>query len=471
MKNPTRQSARVDPVNEVGRIETRGIEPVPDRERRGRARQLFPVWLSSNLAYLYILLGGTLTVLGLSIGQAMLVLVAGNLFWVLVGLLAASGVPSGAPSSVVMRAMFGVRGNRVVGSGLGWLTAVGFGAINLSITAMAGLALLGVFGADTGSIWLQLLVLAVVGVATFAVSVYGHATILHLSKYFGVLLAVCLAILAAIVVSRADFSHLPAPPEHGTAAALLAGFTVIASGPVSWLTGADYARYLPRSESPAKAAWWTGFGGALPALVLGGIGVLAGTVVDMADPQTSMAAILPRWFYPVFLVAVLLGTLTNNVSTFYSSGLMLQAVGLRAPRARTVLLDAAVGLLLTAYMLMAPSFLTALNNILTLAVTYLGPVMAIYAVDLVRRRNRYDGPGLADIRSTSPFWFRNGVNWQGCWAFAAGTGAALLCASTTLWQGPVSVALGGVDLSAVVGPIVGGALYAVLYREPGRDRY
>ena len=69
-------------------------------------------------------------------------------------------------------------------------------------------------------------------------------------------------------------------------------------------------------------------GGFLPAVLLGGLGVLAGTVVDMTDPQTSLQTLLPSWFYPVFLLVIIIGTITNNVLTAYSTGLALQAVGI-----------------------------------------------------------------------------------------------------------------------------------------------
>ncbi|MDT7562363.1 MAG: nucleobase:cation symporter, family, partial [Pseudonocardiales bacterium] len=65
----------------AGQIETRGIDFVPDTERHGRARELFVVWAASNINYLYLVLGGTLVLLGLNAWQAMLVVVAGNLFW------------------------------------------------------------------------------------------------------------------------------------------------------------------------------------------------------------------------------------------------------------------------------------------------------------------------------------------------------------------------------------------------------
>src|ERR1700753_465257 len=73
------------PSDRAGRIETHGVDFIPAAERYGRARSLFVVWAASNITYLYIVLGGTLVLLGLNAWQALGVVVAGNLFWLLIG--------------------------------------------------------------------------------------------------------------------------------------------------------------------------------------------------------------------------------------------------------------------------------------------------------------------------------------------------------------------------------------------------
>lgn len=448
----------------AGRIEQRGIDLIPDAERHGHARELFFVWFSSNMAYLYILLGGSLVMLGMSTWQALVVLVAGNLFWFLTGLLAVTGPVTGTASSVIMRALFGVRGNRVIGSGLGWVTAVGYEAINLAISTFACLALLQRLGAGTGGPT-KVVMLLVVGVVTFTISIYGHATIVRTSKALAVVLTVVLLLVGVYVAVNSHFgSYTPKDASSAPPSTVLIGFTVIASGPLSWLTGADYARYLPRRTPRTAVAGWTMAGGFLAAVLLGFIGILAGTAVDMSDPQTSMKTLMPGWFYPLFLLAVMVGTLANNVLTSYSSGLMLQAVGLRASRAKTVFLDAILGGAIAVYALFASSFLTALNNILALSVVYLGPILTIYALDVVLRRNRYDGAALCDERPGSPFWYTSGIFWTGAAAFAAGTAIAFLCVNTTLWTGPISHRLGGADLSAIAGPLTAALVYGGLRR-------
>jgi len=450
-------------TDRAGQVEQHGIDYIPTTERHGRARELFAVWAMSNVTYLYIVLGGTMILLGLNVWQAMAVVVAGNLFWALVGLLAVSGPSSGTPSGVVARSMFGVRGNRVNVAIVGWVIAVSYEAINLIVGSLAGFAFIDQIGLRATTP-VKLIIVTATAVVTLAISVYGHATIVRVSSWFAVGLVACCAVLAVFVIQAADVHYAPTSAPHGTAlwAAAFAGLTIIASGPLSWGSGADYARYLPETTSPRSTAAWTALGGFAPAVLLGALGVLAGTAVDMTDPQTSLEAILPSWFYPVFLLAIVVGSITNNVLTAYSSGLSLQAVGVKASRASTVFFDGVVGVSLALYALFVSNFMDTVNSILELSVSLLGPSLAIYGADIILRRNRYDGQALHDESPSSPFWYRNGVNWAGVTAQILGTGLAALCLNTTLFVGPVAHALGGADLSCLVGPVVGSSIYVAL---------
>jgi nucleobase:cation symporter-1, NCS1 family len=450
-------------VDQFGRVETKGIDVIDADSRHGRPRELFAVWLASNVAYIYIVVGGFLVVLGLSVWQATTVLLAGNLFWVPVGLLAASGPAAGTPSTVIMRAMFGIRGNRVFGAGLTWVTCVAYEGLNLAIGSLAGFALVGYWGVQASGP-VKIAVAVLIGLATFTLSVYGHATIVRFSVILTVALGVAVVALGGFVLGHAHARPPHFAALHGSAlwAAALIGFTAVAALPMSWNNGADYARYLPNRGPGWAVGFWTGLGGWLPATLLGLTGILAGTAVDMSDPQASMKAIVPAWFYAVFLLVLVTGSITNNVLTAYTSGLALQAVGVRASRARTVLIDAALGGALCAYCLLSAHFLAAMNNVLALTVAFLGPILAIYAADIVMRRNRYDGLALHDQEPGSRHWHIGGVNPAGVTAFLLGAGAALLCVNTTLLVGPVATALRGADISSIAGPVVAGLAYVIV---------
>ncbi|MFF4319222.1 cytosine permease [Streptomyces sp. NPDC001568] len=450
----------------AGRIEAHGIDHIPDAERHGRPRDLFAVWAAANVNYLSLVIGGALVLMGLSLWQALAVIVVGNLFWLLTGLVAIPGPAAGAPSEVVTRALYGVVGNRVMNAIGGWLISVCYFALNLAAAATAAFALVerAGIGANTG---VQVAVIMLIAALTLVISVYGHAMIMKLYLPITLVLAAVFTVVAFAVVAHADFSHRPAePPAAGAGqwALLLAGTTLIASGPLSYGTSADFARYLPRTSSPAAVAGWTALGSFLPSVVVGSLGAFAATAVDMTDPQHALQELLPGWFSPVFLLAVVLGTIAVNALTAYSAGLALQAVGLRIRRSVSVLLDGAVAVAMTLYGLLVSGFLDTVSNALQIIVVLLGPMMAVYATDVVLRRGRYDGLALADESPRGPFWYTAGVNPAGALALAAGVGAAALCVNT-LYTGPVAAALGGVDLSLPVGLLVPAAVYALLMRD------
>jgi purine-cytosine permease-like protein len=182
----------------------------------------------------------------------------------------------------------------------------------------------------------------------------------------------------------------------------------------------------------------------------------------MSDPQSSLSTLLPSWFYPVFLVVIILGSITNNVLTAYSTGLALLAVGIPWRRSVTVIFDAVVAVAITCYALFISNFFDSLNSILELTVALLGPAITIYAVDIALRRNSYVGADLQDQSRGSRFWYRGGFNLAGLIALVVGTAVASLFLDTTLFVGPLSNALDGADLSVIVGPVVAGVIYAAM---------
>lgn len=367
---------------------------------------------------------------------------------------------------MIMKSIFGIRGNRLFGAGLSWLIAVSYEAINLCFGSLAAFALADYAGWQL-STPLKLLIVAAIGVVTFTIGIYGHATILRLSPILTAVLALCCVLLAIYVLRHADLGYRPAQPLHGPAlvATLFTGFAIIASAPLSWPTGADYSRYLPQDVPRRTVVRWVALGGFLPTALLAAVGVAAGTVIDMSDPQTNLRQILPSWFYAVFLAVVVLGSITNNVLTTYSSGLYLQGLGVKLRRSQSVFIDAVIGGAVTVYALfVAEDFLATLTKWLELSVVVLGPLVAVYAVDILLTRNRYDGRALNDDSRRSPYWYAGGVRIAGVAAMVIGSLAAGLSMHTVSFEGPIAAALDGADLSVILGPLLAAAVYAALAR-------
>ncbi|MFI0214015.1 purine-cytosine permease family protein [Streptomyces lydicus] len=456
-------------TDRAGHVEAHGIDHIPDAERHGRPRELFSVWAAANVNYLSLVTGAALVLMGLSLWQALVVIVVGNLFWALTGLLAISGPAAGAPSEVITRAMYGILGNRVNNAVTGWMISVCYFALNLAAAATAAFSLVTRTGIPTTT-GVKVTVVVAIAALTLTISVYGHALIVKLYLPITLVLTAVFAVVAFHVLRHTDFSYAPATPPTGTGlrAALLGGVTLIASGPLSYTTSADFSRYLPRTTSAKAVAGWTALGGFLPGVIVCSLGAFAATAVDMTDPQRALEKLLPGWFVPLFLLALVLGTVALNALTAYSAGLALQAVGLRVRRSLSVLADGTVSVSLTLYALLVSNFLDTVSNVLQLTVGLLGPTMAVYATDILLRRNRYDGRTLTDETPDSPFWYTRGVNGAGALALIGGTACAALCMNT-LYTGPVARALGGIDLALPVGIVVASALYVLLMRPAARN--
>jgi len=454
------------------KVEAHGIDVIGDGERHGRARDLFGVWAAPNVSYLSVVVGGGLVLSGLSLAQALAVIVAGNLCWLLVGLVAVSGPAAGVPSEIVMRAMFGTRGNRFVIGVNGWFVSVCYVALSWSAASVTAFSLCARLGIELNTLG-KVLVIVAIAAATLVISVYGHGLIVRLYLPLALGTAAVFLVVGGFLLPRTKWSYTPPTPLHGTAlwAAIAGGVALVASAALSYNNSADFARYLPRTTNPRAIAAWTAAGAFVPSVVFTALGAVAATTLDMSDPQTALESVLPRWFVPVFLIAVILGAIANNAMTVYSSGLALQAIGVRLRRSRSVLLDGTAGVLLTLYALLVSNFLKAVNEMLQLMVVLLAPMMAIYVLDLVLRRNRYDGHALADERRGGPFWYVGGVHWPGIAALVAGAAAsASFLAVPGLYTGFAAEAAGGIDCSLPVGMLVAAGIYGLFGRPNSPER-
>jgi NCS1 family nucleobase:cation symporter-1 len=449
-------------ADRAGRVEIKGIDYIPDSERHGSPRELFGVWTAAMLAPLYLILGGLLVTLGFNLWQAFLALVLGYAFYAFLGVQAVAGPRAGTPTITISRAQYGLRGN-LLSAALAWFNLVAFIAINFSIASLAMFSLADLAGVAVTDAVKALLLVVVIAI-TFAVAYFGHATLVAFQTWAAYALGAGALLLLVFILGDVDWSYRPETPLTGWAgfALWLLGLNVMMSGALSWCSmPADYSRYLPRNASPQAVAFYTAAGGAIPALGLGAIGILAGTAVDMSDPTTALEPILPGWFYPLFLIVVVLGTVANNVVTVYSSSLSLQALGVDVRRPVAVVVNTAIGAGMAVYAIFVSDFLATLTEFLQLMLFWYAPFAAIFIVDLMLRRT-YNGVELH--RRGGRYWYEGGVFVPGVVALLAGMAAAAMFGNTEHFQGPISSALDDTDLSALVGILVGGGLYWALAR-------
>jgi NCS1 family nucleobase:cation symporter-1 len=379
------------------RGESNGINMIVDAERRGEARQLFWPWFGANVSVLGLAYGAFALGFGISFWQAAITGLIGIVFsFLLCGFVALAGKRGSAPTMVLSRAAFGVRGNRLPAL-ISWLLTVGWETV---LTITATLATATVFhrlgwGSGYG---IQVVALVVVGALTVSAGVLGFDVIMRLQRVITVFTAILTVIYIVLVIPMINWSAVAAMPSGSPARVVgVLVFFLTAFG-LGWVNvAADYSRYLPRSASSLGVVGWTTFGSSLAPAVFMVMGLLlAGSSSDLAaaiacDPVGAIAMTLPVWFLVPFAVVAVLGLVGGTALDIYSSGLALLAAGLRVPRAAAAFIDGVIMIGGTVYVVfVAGNFLGEfIGFLITLGV----PVAAwcgVILADLALRHTDYD---------------------------------------------------------------------------------
>src|SRR5262245_60028397 len=442
-------------------VEQHGLDPIPVGDRHGSPRELFWTWLGGAYNYVALAAGALPILFGLSLWQALLAVLIGNVMGAVVfGLCAIHGPHTATATIVNTRAALGHKGN-LLAAAISFFSVAGWVAVNSVLAAFALIQLLGVAGIVLNDVTKAILV-GVVLIVQMAIAIYGHATVVALERVFAIASGILLTGLLIFVLPQIDWMKPAAAEMAGstTIGTWLLALGVMFAGPLSWANYAsDYSRYLPEDTDWKQVALYSGLGMGV-ANVLGGlIGALLATLVDMNDPLANIPSILPVWYLVAFLAAVLWGTVANNVLNLYTAGLGLLALRIRTQRWIAVLVVGIGAAILTYIAIFVYNFMSLYAQWLTLTLAFLSPWVAILLMDYWLRRGHYDVSGL-HTWGVGAYWFRNGVNWRALGIYILGIVAALAFSNSTLWASPLAVEyLGGADLSLFVGLLLTGTLY------------
>jgi purine-cytosine permease-like protein len=456
---------------QVTAVEHRGIEYVPLSERWGRPSSLFWMWAGAiwNVEFLvYGVLG--VIVFGLSFGQALIAIVAGNLAYVLTGLASLQGPRAGTTTFGISRAPFGPKGNRVP-SLFNWVTQVGFEIEGVALIVFAAIALAGRAGMTTVPDWLKVVFLLVAIAIQAVLPLLGHAAVLQVLKYLSLPFVALFAIMAVLVGSK---FHAPAHTASWGAVTIF-GALVISAGGLGWSeNGNDYSRYLPPATSRLRIVIAVALGGAIPSVLLEVLGAALGTELPKAAELsvTGLTAGFPGWFVVPYLVVAIVQLFAINTLDLYSSGVTLQSLVPKLHRIACVAIDTLICLGVVAYAIFSSRFYTLLSDFLLLIIVWLAPWCAIYLTDSWLRRNRYDPASLLADDGGGLYYRQGGVGWPALAALAAGMiAAALWLNAYPPYVGPLASRIGGPlgsDFSVFLGLIVGGGAYWLLARRAVR---
>ena len=488
--------------DEAFRVERRGIDYVPEGERWATPRNIGALWAGSAINVEYFIYGALLMGFGFSFYTALSIIVLGNLSFFFLGLASLQGPETGTTAFAVSRAPFGSNGSRMVAF-FNWITQIGFETEGLILIVGAAIVLSEMAGIHVSSA-LRVVFIVVAAAIQAVVPYLGHATMVK------VLRALIIPFVAIFVLlAFYDFKHGSASFKGfgGGWELYTAGlaFTFALSG-LGWTeVGNDYTRYVPRDASRKAIVGWIFLGTAIPEIFMMILGAATFTFLSSnaqvaawngANPFEALHGqhFIPSWAVAVFLVFAIVQLFGINSLDLYSSGVSLQAMGLRLRRYQAVVLDSFIACGLTIWAMFQSTFSLYMKEFVGVIIVWIAPWFGILMVDWLMRKFRYNA---AELQRTDKdglyFVGSSGINWNAIVAFFAGLVTATIAFSKAPppvnlpfhWMTPISNHFGGAcaakpvhgvctagwyggaDFSVPTGIIIAGVVYFVLERATG----
>ena len=447
----------------ITRIETFGVEQIPDDQRHATPFDLFRLIFGGANTFATAVLGSFPILFGLSFQAGVLAITTGVLCGALIlAPMGLFGALNGTNNAVSSGAHFGVHG-RIVGSFLSLLTAIAF--FSLSVWS-SGDALVGgaqrLVGLPENALSLGL-AYGLFAVLVLTVCLYGFRFMLWVNKIAVVSasLLFLLGIPAFAGSFDAGYAGTLQAGQPGFWAAFVGAALVAMSNPVAF--GAflgDWPRYIPR-QTPRRLRILLAVIAAQAATLIPFLfGLATASLVATRAPDYiaqnnyvgGLLAIAPTWYFlPVCLLAII-GGLSTGTTALYGTGLDLSSVLPRLlTRVRATLL---IGLAAIAFIFIGRFSFNLVQSVSTFAVlivTCTSPWMVIMILGLVVRRGFYCPDDLQVFtrgEQGGRYWFQHGWNWRGmgAWIPSALLGLAFVNLPGQ-FVGPLGGLAGGIDLS------------------------
>ncbi|WP_224276534.1 purine-cytosine permease family protein [Nocardioides lacusdianchii] len=384
-------------------LETTGIEIIEESARTARPRDLFWPWFAANVSVFGLSYASFVLYFGISFWQGVLVSVVGIVVsFALCGVIAIAGKRGSAPTMILSRAAFGVRGQKVPGV-ISWLVSIGWETF---LAILAVLATSTIFtrlgwGGGTGT---KIVAAVVVASLIVAASVAGYHVIMRMQSVLTWITGAVTVLYMVLTLDDIDWSAVQAIPAGSTQAVIGALVMVMTGFGLGWINiAADWSRYQKRTASGPSIVAWNTFGGALAPVVLVLFGLaLAGSSTEIldgvaGDPIGTLATLLPTWFLVPFLLAAVLSLVSGAVLGIYSSGLTLLSLGVKLTRPQAAAVDGVLLTLGTFYVVfVAEDFAGPFQSFLITLGVPLAAWAGIMIADLALRRRDYDDEALFD---------------------------------------------------------------------------
>ncbi|WP_064694838.1 purine-cytosine permease family protein [Rhizobium aegyptiacum] len=434
-------------------IEQRTIDFIPEAERYGKERDLFPVWFGANVNLTSLVTGALLISMGLNLFWAVFsIIVRVSIGTILVASHSVQGPRLGIPQMIQSRAQFGVLGAIFP---MLFVMFIYFG-FSVSNTLLAAQTVNGVVAVPRS------VSIVVFTLLSFAIALYGYKLIHDTQRWLTWIACASYAVVFVIVLSNPPSLDYWLPVATKPAL-VFAGIGVTCTFALSFAPYvADYSRYLPSNVSSRKVFWYTfaGIAVALFAMMLLGA-LLAVQIPTFSDNSGGSLAMLFGSFSPILYVLIVYALLCINVFNFYGAFMAvvttIQPFGnmrFGSTQRAVVMIAIAIANAVLSYF-GDGDFSTMFLNFIFLMSYALIPWTAINLVDYyVLRRGQYS---VADIFDPDGIYGRYNPIAIGAFVFAVL--AEIPFISMYYYTGPVAAYLGNIDLAWIVGVPVGACLY------------
>ena len=433
-------------------LEVNGTNVISETERTGKASSLFWPWCGANVSLLALSYGSFFLGFGISFWQATAAAFIGTILsFLLVGFSSLAGKRSNAPTMVLSRAAFGIKGNIVPGL-LSYLVFVGWETVLVSLATLATGTIL-VRLADIDRDLAMVLGFVIAASLTIYGGVLGHGVIMRLQKYLTIITVAATLLYIILTVGSVNWSAVSAIPSgnlQGFIGALIFGITGIGLGWVN--SAADYSRYLPRTTPSRSVVGWTVLGASIVPIGLVTYGaLLAGSDPKLSeaiamDPIGALTTLLPTWYLAIFALIAIFGLVGGAILDLYSSGLTLISVGLPVKRHVAASIDGTVMLVGTIYIVwVADNFFYPFQGFLITLGVPIASWSAIFVTDVLLRKQAYDEIDLYRLEGRYGIWNFKSLVLMAIgsvigWGFVTNTFASWLS-----WQGYFLWLIGGKD--------------------------
>lgn len=429
--------------SETWKVESTGIDRVPDAEQTGKPLELFWIWSAANIGILGVVYGAIIVASGLSFIQSILAALVGVASFALVGYTSFAGKRGRTSTLTLSRVIFGLKGN-IAPTTFSWINLMGWEAVNVITGTLTLAALFQAIGLGE-SHSLTAISLLLFGGLTIVVSLLGQNTVVWMQSWFSRIFGTMTLIVVLYIVFTTEWGKVLSLPSGSWLTGFLPAVSVIAAGTgISWaIAGADYSRYQS-PESSDKSIFAAVVGGAcLPLILLMFTGILLSVqlpdLASAANPIALIGSVLPKWMAIPYLLAATAGIITIAVLSLYSASLNLLTLGVKVKQSLAVSIDAVVILGIAIYVLfISGDFMGPFISFLVFCGVFLAAWEAIFILDYakVRRHHGYDGNALYGLNGQN-----RGVRKVPLFCWFLGALCGLLVTKTGFIDGPLAKGL------------------------------